>query len=374
MTTTTSPVYTRDFIARLNSDGSLDQNFAPVANAPVLTVAVNPTNGQIVVGGLFTSRSPTSISGTTRNYIARLNSDGSVDTGFATSLNGPVDTVQFLANNEFLVRRQFHHGASPGASSPVPAVHIMIFNGDGSVDPALVSPFQPAPLVTCLAVEPNGKILFGGNFVNVAGVYATNIASLNPDSSQDTTFAANANGQVNSIVPQTDGSFFVGGSFSAIGTGLANNFAHLNPASVLDPTYSNFPDGPVNAIAAQTNVPAVIGGAFAHVGGIALANLARINTNGSVDTTFTPNPNSTVTVVSAEPNGQYVVGGAFTAIDGTARNHLARLNANGSLDPSFNPNPNGTVNAILIQPDGKILIGGGISRPSAAWGAATSRG
>jgi uncharacterized delta-60 repeat protein len=74
----------RSGIARLNADGSLDTNFEPGAGVhgeivdwwEVASVAVQP-DGKVVVGGRFTH-----VDGRSRNGIARLNEDGSLDTSF----------------------------------------------------------------------------------------------------------------------------------------------------------------------------------------------------------------------------------------------------------------------------------------------------
>ena len=368
--TTTTPISYRPYIARINSDGTLDATFAPAVNGPVLSVAYNSTTKNVVIGGTFTTASQVTnaTSNTTspsvpRNYIARIKTDGTIDTAFTTGLNGVVDSVVYASSTVILAGGSFTSAVLANGST-VPAIHLIEFNddpgevSDDSINSALLSPFQASVPITSVAVEPNARIDVGGNFISIAGVYATNIARFSPDAIQDVSFYANANGPVNSFVCQTDGTYFAGGAFTSIGHHQANYFAHLNPDSTLDTTYSNFPDGPVNAIAAQTNVPAVIGGAFANVGTVAVANLARIMTNGTVDATFTPNPNGAVTVVVTQPNGQYLVAGAFTSIAGGSRNFLARLNANGTLDASFNPNPNAAVAVIQVQPDGKILVGG----------------
>ena len=60
---------TRNRIALLNPDGSLDASFDPNANQGVFAVPVQ-ADGEILVGGYFTS-----IGGQTRNNIARLNPD-----------------------------------------------------------------------------------------------------------------------------------------------------------------------------------------------------------------------------------------------------------------------------------------------------------
>jgi uncharacterized delta-60 repeat protein len=75
---TTIAGVSRNRIARLNSDGSLDTTFESSSgpNLQVNTLALQ-SDGKVLVGGQFTS-----INGVSRNRIARLNSDGSLDTGF----------------------------------------------------------------------------------------------------------------------------------------------------------------------------------------------------------------------------------------------------------------------------------------------------
>ena len=65
-------------LARLVTAQNLDTGFDPDANGNVYALAKQP-DGKLIVAGAFTS-----IAGTTRNRIARLNPDGSLDTGFAS--------------------------------------------------------------------------------------------------------------------------------------------------------------------------------------------------------------------------------------------------------------------------------------------------
>ena len=53
--------------------------------------------------------------------------------------------------------------------------------------------------VRVVVVQPDGKILIGGNFSAVLGVARNNIARLNMDSTLDTAFDPNANKAVQSI-------------------------------------------------------------------------------------------------------------------------------------------------------------------------------
>src|SRR5205814_2091386 len=65
-------------IARLNSDGSRDTSFDPGTGADftVFTTALQ-SDGKIIIGGKFLNYGLTP-----RSHIARLNSDGSLDTSF----------------------------------------------------------------------------------------------------------------------------------------------------------------------------------------------------------------------------------------------------------------------------------------------------
>ncbi len=75
---TTAPQPTA--IARLNSDGTLDTTFITGmgADSYVYAITLQP-DGKILIGGDFTE-----YNGTTANRIARLNADGTLDTTFTT--------------------------------------------------------------------------------------------------------------------------------------------------------------------------------------------------------------------------------------------------------------------------------------------------
>src|ERR1039458_798831 len=75
----------RNYVARLNTDGSTDTSFnlGSGANSWVFSEALQP-DGKVLIGGVFTS-----VDGLSRNSIARLNSDGSVDTTFNPGSGAP---------------------------------------------------------------------------------------------------------------------------------------------------------------------------------------------------------------------------------------------------------------------------------------------
>jgi uncharacterized delta-60 repeat protein len=105
----------RGNVARLNSDGSLDTDFATGAGANnyVGSVAVQ-SDGKILIGGGFTTYNNTS-----RGGVARLNSDGSLDTGFLATgagANGQVESVAVQSDGKILIGGRFttYNGTSRG--------------------------------------------------------------------------------------------------------------------------------------------------------------------------------------------------------------------------------------------------------------------
>src|SRR5207253_1576389 len=77
----------RDNIARLNADGTLDNSFLngqTGANriGSVFDLALQ-LDGKLLIGGDFTI-----VNGVARNRVARLNADGTVDTSFGNGLAG----------------------------------------------------------------------------------------------------------------------------------------------------------------------------------------------------------------------------------------------------------------------------------------------
>ena len=91
----------RTFIARVFSNGSLDQGYNPVPDDWVQSLADEPDD-RILVGGFFTM-----INGVGRSRIARLSTNGSVDTtfdpgfGFLGSLTNDATQVRSIALQQF---------------------------------------------------------------------------------------------------------------------------------------------------------------------------------------------------------------------------------------------------------------------------------
>jgi uncharacterized delta-60 repeat protein len=224
--------------------------------------------------------------------------------------------------------------------------------------------------IRVVVVQPDGKILLGGDFTTLAPnggapVARNRVARLNPDGTLDGAFDPNANHSVASIAVQADGRILVGGYFTSIGGQSRNCLARLDPTTGLadsfDPSASGSSSNAVFAIGVQADGKILAGGFFTNIGGQARNYVARLDATTGLADSFDPNANGGVYSFAIQADGRIVVGGDFTNIGGQARSRVARLDAATGLADSFDPQGSGFVWSMAVQADGKILVGGTFS-------------
>ncbi len=242
--------------------------------------------------------------------------------------------------------------------------------------------------VNAVALQPDGKILVGGNVSRyqapAAGSPQTSLKRLNPDGSLDTatgfnTFAATlavTSGQteVNAILPVAGDKLYLGGVFTSYQGTARSCVLRLNADGSLDTAFNaagisnSSPLGGryVLALAEQADGNLLVGGFFNRANGTYRPNLARFLADGSLDTGFDPAAalasSSFIGDIAVLPNGQIVVAGGRTRAGGGSTPLLVRLNADGSADPGFAPafaDDYGDIDELLVLPDGRIVVGGG---------------
>lgn len=299
----------RPRLARLNTDGTLDTSFAPSfsAGASVETIIIQP-DGKILVGGTFTT-----IAGGTRTNLARLNTDGTLDTSFtANCTGGIVKSIAREDDGDIIIGGAF---TNVNAASPA-RPRMARVSSSGTLDTG----FTPsiASGIECLTLQNDGKILAVGTFVTTPRNY---FARFNTNGTHDSTFGSNVGtitGTLNTVAVQQDGSIIVAGAMSA-------------------PRYK----------------------------------IARYSSSGSHDTSFTPPTVSTTGAISSvgiQADGKIYIGGIFTGVTGaTTRRYLVRLNANGTLDSydaAFATTTSGTCTATLPLLSGRLFVGGVFTPPS----------
>ncbi|HWA86808.1 MAG TPA: putative Ig domain-containing protein [Opitutus sp.] len=410
----------RTYFAELNADGTLtSQDFA--ANGPVYTI-VPQSDGKILVGGYFTD-----IESNGRNYVARLNTDNTLDTAFNPNPNGAVPTIAVLSNGQLLIAGSFTDLAPNGgnvydSTTATPRNHIARLNADGTVDGSF-NPSLDAAVTRVIAypddtilvtgsfttIQPTGSTLVGGSFAYINGVGVKNLALFSDDGSISSTFQPSPDGAVYALLPLTDDSFVAAGAFNTLWGAPRHHIARLKADNSLDTTFDPNANGDIYTIALQPDGKLIVGGAFTTIGGGAHNYVARVNTDGTVDNTFNAAVTGTVRGVAVQADGKVlvladgtggiasvlgrfdasgnadssfaavnggtgsintfalqddgriVVGGGFTTIAGANHPYLARLMSNGALDPSLTAVPNGAITALAIQTDGKIFLAGTFS-------------
>ena len=310
----------------------------------------------------------TIIMGTFHNYngvkspcIARLNTNGSLDTSFNTSsldidvFGSSISTIALQNDGKVLMYGKFN-----GTNS------LIRLNTDGSKDTSFNPIFNTNAIVSAIKVQADGKILIGGGFTQVNGIARNNVARLNPDGSLDTTFNLTVGtiSGIRAIETRNNGDIVIGGSFSAICCG-ANNLIIVSSTggSALVTSLGIDPGGSISALAVRSDGQIFVGGNFTY--GVPNTTYYNLYSTGgsSYNSNFALNAglalNGPIYKIALQCDGKIIIAGGFTTFNGIARNGIARLNANGTLDTTFNPGTGGTsIKAMALQDDGKILIGG----------------
>src|SRR5437588_863864 len=241
--------------AAVRGQSALD-GFDPHADGTVHVVVVQP-DGKILIGGDFTTLSPNGGAAVTRNRIARLNPDGTLD------------------------------AFNPNANDTVYAI----------------------------AVQADGRILAGGNFTTIGGQTRNNIARLDattgtdaaniivnlvpPTGSADSfdTIAPNA---ILSISVQADEKIFAGGRFNgstSIGGQTRNRIARLDPTTGLADSFDPNANDAVYSIAVQADGKILAGGAFTSIGGQPRSLIARLDATTGLAHYFDPNANNDIDAI-----------------------------------------------------------------------------
>jgi uncharacterized delta-60 repeat protein len=285
--------YNQAFIQNLGSGTSTDVYFVlPLADGKML-----------VHGGQF-------LNGINKNFLFKLNSDGTLDTSFNAQISvSPTtvfrDTAIQLSTGDFVVTYyQTSHNICKinGATGAVVADYIAngrAFNG----------------IINGLVKLPNDGVLVFGMFTTYYGETMNRIAKFN-------------------ALGNIDRSFNVGTGF----------------------------DSSVEAASVQPDGKILILGSFKTYNGTAVQHIVRLNADGTLDATFNPSfqnlNGGTLAFVKTLPDGRIIIGGNFRCADNI--NYLRVLKSDGSWDMSFcggKTPTSGMATGICIQADKMTIIG-----------------
>lgn len=339
------------------ADGALDQTYTAVFDAPVNDVVVQPDGKAVAVGAFSTYK------GTARAGIARINADATLDTTFnpGTGFDSTQRAVALQPDGKIVVGGEF------SSYNGTTRIRVARINADGSLDTTFNPGTGANARVYALALQADGKIVIGGEFTNYNGTAVNRIARLNADGTFDSTFITGTGFDVIGVFAvklQADGKVVAGGYFSNYNGTPRSHIVRINSNGSNDTTFNPGAgaDGSVNSISVQSDGKIIIGGVFINFNNVSSPRIARLNTDGSRDSTFSVGTgyNNIVRSTALQPDGKVLVGCDCSAYNGTSFAGINRLNTNGSLDATFDSGNiiNSAVLTIAQQPDGKILIGG----------------
>lgn len=316
-----------NYFARLNENGSLNTLFSMGSGFDwvVNDIAVQ-SDGKLIIGGQFNY-----YSGVSKNYFVRLNDNGSIDTTFniGTGFDNYTDDIVIQPDGKILVSGQFQE------YNGTVQKYITRLNSDGSVDSSFIPTEEFFSSIYSIEIQSDGKIIACGDIVN-------SIIRLNSNGSTDTSFNVGVgfNNRIDETIIQSDGKIILGGYFTTFTGVSANRIIRLNTDGSRDTSFNigtGF-NGPVVSLSKQTDGKIIVGGYFTTYSGASTNYIIRLNTDGSKDTSFNIGTgfNNYVETTSIQSDGKIIVGGSFTSYSGVSTNYIVRLNSDGSLDTSFN--------------------------------------
>ncbi len=386
-------------VARLNTDGSLDNSFdgdgkltthdfipSQVGGSSATAVLIQPDQKIVAVGN--TTDTVQQIA------IARYNTDGSLDSTF--SLDGKAFTghggsgIGAFASAASAALQTDGKIVIGGFGGTIPVFTVVRMNSDGTVDATQrTTVLAGANVGRSVKIQTDGKIVLAGTTSATSGGGAEDLAIVrfNNDLTLDLTFSGDGKARTDlagtdiatSLNIQTDGSLVLAGSTSN-GLFKRNALARYLTDGTLDTTFDL--DGikidalgvgasTINDIAVQSD------GKIVSVGSVRQNNIDfavfRTNADGTPDMTFAgtgmvttdfANGDDVAVAVALQPDGKIIAAG------GTGFSwEFARYNPDGSLDSTFDGDGKATltffsqfldqgVKDIVLQPDGKLAVVG----------------
>jgi uncharacterized delta-60 repeat protein len=324
-------------------------------------------DGKIIVGGYYTT-----YNGVSANRIIRLNTDMSIDTTFdyGTGFNAEVNSVAIQSDGKILVAGNFtqYNGTSRN--------RIIRLETNGSIDTTFSIGTGFSASVWVMTIQPDGKILVGGDFTSYSGSSRSKIVRLNTNGTIDTTFTSpgTINNTIFDIGVQPDNKIIITGFFTSISAVTNNRIARLSSTGVIDNT---FVTGGLNAggyvVLCEADGKIVVGGDFTQVSGVSTNRIVRFLSGGTRDTSFSIGtgfaiPSTFGGVLDITPvNNKYTISGVFQSYNGTTAKALIRLNSDGSVDTTlvqgagFTYNPDGFSLPSAVLSNGNIVVGGDFS-------------
>lgn len=242
---------------RLNTDGTIDQTFAPSAGLRARRIAVQ-TDGKVVVGS---QNAP---------FVARLNVDGSLDSTFQSTLaaslamEAGVDSLAIQTDGKILVGGTFN--------TPSGSQNLVRLNGDGSLDESYSGAPGPLLYVYDIFLQNDGKAILSGKADPYYGSLPL-FRRLNLDRAADATFSDGS--QKLAVAAQSGDTLYTKGS----------ELLRLDLDGIVDDSFAvSLAGGSISSVAVQADQKIVAAGNFSTVNGEEHNSIVRFNATAQAAT------------------------------------------------------------------------------------------
>ena len=304
-------------------------------------------------------------------HIVRLNLDGTRDASFGThwlSMGGAMQSMRMLPNGKVLLV-----GSSIGVTESLGGLDltsrnsVFVLQATGDLDRNYYFDGNGSALTG--EVQPDGKVVIGGDFTVYNGVGTGRMVRLLDDGQPDPSFVPSGfNGPVKTIRILTDGRMLVSGDFTAFGATPAVHLARLLPNGSFDPSFNAHlaaadlfhtfglqPDGAI----IYTNVSSSTGRFEGSV--------HRLLPNGAADNSFAVSTLGFLAygqtgdhALTVQPDGGILIAGGFAQFNGQPCSGLVRVLPSGARDQNaaLGADFTGVLNAICTLQDGSALVCG----------------
>lgn len=324
--------------------GALDETFHRTGRGGEFRDMILQPDGRILFSGLFDH-----VDGKRHRSIARFNEEGTVDAGFDAQASGAVHAVAAHADGKIVLAGDF---SSVNRTSSKTVARVL---ADGQIDGTFSIGRGGDKEARSVTVQPDGKILVGGNFVRFNGESHQRIVRLNENGSVDSSFKTSLNQAAWRIAVQPDGQILVRGHFTQVNGAPRFGLARLKSDGSLDHSFA-----PLQRFEGSTTM------AVQPDGKILVASrrgpVVRLNIDGSVDDTFQSNVtvDGSIAALAVDRRGRVIAAGGFSMFDDFLTRNLARLNRNGALDKSFQSTHDfdRSISRVAVTADDDVIVAG----------------
>jgi uncharacterized delta-60 repeat protein len=288
-------------IYRINNNGSIDTGFTSGTTSNTITqgeeICSLQSDGKIIFGAAFTGYTGSTVWNQTG--LVRLNTNGSVDTTWNSggtgitfdNVQGSIREVLIQDDTKIMIGGQvirFYNGTEINGLTRL--------NSDGSLDTGFTNYnfSNPSPTVNAICKLSSGKYIIGcENIAIYSGITVGHLFGLNSDGSFDTTFPYNqitsiSGTDVQDIIELSNGKILVGGNFTTYSGQSVSSVIMLNTDGTLDTSFNTGTGfgGATNLVRTLLEIPnqrILIGGDFATYNGVTVNKSIRVNFFGILE-------------------------------------------------------------------------------------------